>query len=103
MKKDEKELYIKALKIKGLNNQLIVALEENMELSQSITKYIREEKEQLYGKEKLIEKIAEEICDVEIMCAQLKTSFGIEDSVGFYKKKKLERLEKRLKVMEGKK
>lgn len=97
---DTIKLFKLALKKRGLGYQLIVAIEENMELSQAITKYIRKD-DKLHKEKKLINHIAEEIGDVEIMCAQLKISFNIEKEVDGYKHIKLNRLRKRLELLKN--
>jgi len=96
---DETELYKKAHELKGLSNQLDVALEEAAELIQILVKYRRGvEKKDKYDIEVIKEKIAEELADNEIMANQLKVSFGKEFSnqVDNFKKDKLNRLKTRL-------
>lgn len=43
-----------------------------------------------------LDNIAEEVADVEIMCEQLRYIYDLDKSVDFWKKYKLERLEKRV-------
>ena len=83
----EKGVYKEALDKWGAA-QIIILFEEMAELQKELTKYLR-------GKENRIE-IAEEIADVEIMLAQMKILFGIEEGVERYKKLKIQRLQERL-------
>jgi len=84
----EKEIYRQALEKWGYH-QRTIALEEMAELQKEICKNIR-------GYDNRIE-IAEEIADVEIMLAQMKILFGIEELVDINKKYKLKRLAERVK------
>ncbi|MBZ4656499.1 MAG: hypothetical protein JG759_1047 [Thermoanaerobacter sp.] len=81
--KDKCKLYRQALEKWG-TAQIIIAFEEMAELQKKLCKALR-------GKENRIE-IAEEIADVEIMLAQMKILFGIEEGVRRHKQLKLNRL-----------
>ena len=96
-----KELYTKALKIKGELSQLDISVEECAEYIQSLIK-IKRCKEGLYEKEVAIEKSVEEASDVVIMIEQMLVTFDKEKLFNDIKKRKLERLEKRLKMLEEK-
>ncbi len=96
---ETKKLYQKALRLKGLENQLDITIEEISELLQAIIKW-RRAKIESYEKIVLVEHLSEEIGDTEIMLEQLKLSFNIEKEVDEFKNKKLKRLEKRLKILE---
>lgn len=83
-----KELYDKVLNKWGLEKQLIVAIEEMAELQKELTKILRNQGD--------IDRLAEEVADVEIMLEQVRYFYGLGLSVETVKKLKLERLEKRL-------
>lgn len=85
---DEREVYKQALEKWGAEAQICMVFEEMAELQKELCKALR-------GKENRIE-IAEEIADVEIMLAQMKILFGIEEGVERYKKLKIQRLQERL-------
>lgn len=93
---DKKEIYKKALKIWGIETQIMMVVEECSELLFTISKWMR-------GKYKA-DKLVEEIADVEIMLEQLKIIAGISDTeVQSEKNKKIQRLEDKLKnIMEVK-
>lgn len=102
---DEKlknELYKAAHELKGLSNQLDVALEEAAELIQAIIKYRRGlEKKDKYDIEVIKEHLAEEVADNEIMLEQLRVSFGkdFDNQVDIFKADKLNRLRVRLDII----
>lgn len=73
----------------GNEAQTKMLLEEMAELQKEICKRWR-------GKDNL-EEIADEVADVEIMLAQTKMIFGIEDAVARHRRMKIERLAQRLK------
>ena len=85
--KDKCKLYRQALEKWG-TAQIIIAFEEMAELQKELSKYLR-------GRENTTE-IAEEIADVEIMLAQMKILFGIDEGVERYKKLKIQRLQERV-------
>lgn len=83
------EIYKRAIETYGKDAQLKMAIEEMAEITQAICKNFR-------GNDN-IENIIEEIADVEIMLAQLKLIYGIEQyKVDMYKGLKHFKLEKRL-------
>ena len=86
--KDKCKLYRQAIEKWGAEAQICMVFEEMAELQKELCKALR-------GKENRIE-IAEEIADVEIMLAQMKILFGIEEGVERYKKLKIQRLQERL-------
>lgn len=94
------ELYERAHKLKGLGPQLDITLEECAELIQAIIKYRRSHDK--YDIEVVKEHLAEEVADVEIMIEQLRVSFGNEFDklVAIYKAQKLNRLRKRLDILD---
>lgn len=85
---DEKNIYRQAIEKWGAEGQITMVFEEMAELQKELCKSLR-------GKENRIE-IAEEMADVEIMLAQMKLLFNIEEGVKRHKKLKLKRLEERL-------
>lgn len=72
----------------GNEAQIKMLLEEMSELQKEVCKFWR-------GKDNLKE-IADEVADVEIMLAQAKMIFGIEDAVAQHRAAKIRRLENRL-------
>jgi hypothetical protein len=93
----EKNLYEKALVMKGETAQIDISVEESAEFIQSLIK-IKRCNEKLYDKEIAIEKMIEESADVMIMINQMIITFQKEKEFEQMKKKKLERLEKRLNI-----
>ena len=86
---NEIKIYKQAIGTYGEDAQMKMCIEEMAELTQAICKSFR-------GKEDL-ENIAEEIADVEIMLAQAKLIFKIDDNEIYQKKEeKIRRLEERL-------
>lgn len=86
--KNEKEIYKQSLEKCETEAQITMVFEEMAELQKELCKSLR-------GKENRIE-IAEEIADVEIMLAQMKLLFNIEEGVRRHKTLKLSRLKDRL-------
>jgi len=91
MKDIEEKVYRQALYKWGSEAQIIMVFEEMAELQKELCKYLRN----VDAIETKL-KIAEEIADVEIMLAQMKILFGIEEGVERYKKLKIQRLQERL-------
>lgn len=92
----EIEVLRQTLRKNGVSEQLTVAMEECAELIQAISKIKR------YGKESaLINNLAEEIADVQIITNELLLIFGCKVKVTAWKKYKLERMEKRLEETEN--
>ena len=84
-----KTIIERAMEKYGFNNQVVVAVEELSELQKELCKSLRGEVS--------IDRIAEELADVEIMLWQVQKLFGIEDKyvqevINF----KLSRLKERL-------
>lgn len=82
-------LYKKAIIKWGIESQLDMLQEEAAELIMSVNKYRR-------GKPWAKSNIAEEIADVEIMCAQIVHGLKLTKALARYKLLKLKRLERRL-------
>ena len=82
------ELYDGLAEFYGVNNQIIIAVEELSELQKELCKALR-------GKKKLVA-ISEEMADVEIMLEQLKRIFQNEDIVKQIRVSKLNRTVARL-------
>nr|DAH30440.1 MAG TPA: nucleoside triphosphate pyrophosphohydrolase [Caudoviricetes sp.] len=79
----------------GRVNQVIKTVEELSELSQALCKILTSKFTD--DRSEFFENIFEEMADVEIMLEQCKMIFyKSEDKINDYKKKKIERLEKRL-------
>ena len=79
----------------GRVNQVIKTVEELSELSQALCKILTSKFTD--DNSEIFENIFEEIADVEIMLEQCKMIFyKSEDKINDYKKKKIERLERRL-------
>ena len=91
---DTGKLYWSAIKTFGVDLQLAVAIEEMAELTKAIVKIRRVADD--YGKtQAALENLLEEIADVDIMIDQLKIMWGPKQ-VEEYRRKKLERLDRRL-------
>ena len=84
-----KLLYLRAINQWGYEAQLDMALEEMLELSLELRRFMRN------GGEWDAEKIEEEIADVEIMIGQLKLIFN-EKNIRRIKVRKKKRLARRL-------
>ena len=84
----EVEIIRSALRCFGTQPQMVVAIEEMSELQKELCKLLR-------GSANM-EHIAEEIADVEIMLAQVKEAFQLENNVKKYKYFKLCRLDSRI-------
>ena len=82
------QLYKRVLDVFGINNQLMVTVEECSELIKECSK--------MYRQRGNIEHLSEEIADVLIMCEQLIKHYGIKPQVEMMMQKKLERLNQRL-------
>jgi len=93
--KENIDLYRKARKKWGLDNQLIILIEECGELIHATTKYMRE----ITNRDQIIEEIA----DVLIMIEQVACSLAIHRQVTRAKIDKIERLKERLKQDDKKK
>ena len=93
-KKDERDIYVRALNLWGNAAQIAIAIEELGELIVKLAKSDRRHNGST------TDEIVEEIADVEIMMSQLRILFG-DDLVEAAKIKKLERLEERVKYGEG--
>ena len=97
MKTTERESHnakvcFKAIKKFGEQSQLDIAIEELSELIKAILKTRRITKE---SKSKLIEDVASELADVQIVCFQVQHIFGIENNaISEIINSKIDRLEK---------
>lgn len=90
-----KEIMQLAIDSYGRVNQVIKTVEELSELSQALCKILTSKF--THDNSEIFENIFEEIADVEIMLEQCKMIFyKSEDKINDYKKKKIERLERRL-------
>lgn len=81
----KKELYMKTIYKFGVTNQIDKAIEECLELVQTLIKF----------KQNRMNNVEEEVADVEIMCEQLRMLFN-EEMINAFKAQKLDRLEKRV-------
>ena len=90
---NKEELYKLALETYGDEAQINQGIEEMAELIQAVNKFRRMRNPVTF------DNIAEEIADVEIMMDQYKQIYGItENEIILLKKRKLDRLAKRLGV-----
>ena len=90
---NKEELYKLAIETYGDEAQINQGIEEMAELIQAVNKFRRMRNPVTF------DKIAEEIADVEIMMDQYKQIYGItENEIILLKKRKLDRLAKRLGV-----
>ena len=80
-------LFAKARKKWGEQSQIVMGLEETAELQKELCKIYR-------GDNSLerLNKLAEEIADVELMCDQLDYMFGLANKIQEYRTEKLNRL-----------
>jgi NTP pyrophosphatase (non-canonical NTP hydrolase) len=85
---ERKQVYSKALCTYGMENQLIIAIEEMDELTKEICKLFRGQQN--------TEAIAEEVADVTIMMEQIRYIFNINDEVSAMMDMKIERLQERI-------
>lgn len=91
---DDERIMRQAIETYGVQAQCDVAIEEMAELTKAIVKIRRVADD--YGKtQAALDNLMEEIADVDIMIDQLKIMWGPKQ-VEEYRKKKLERLERRL-------
>ena len=87
MEKEERTVCVLAVEKFGPESQINMALEECAELIDALCKFRRERVGTL--------DVITEIADVQIMCEQLAYMFG-EQTVADERKRKIERLQKRL-------
>lgn len=92
MEQDERTVCVLAVEKFGPESQINMALEECAELIDALCKFRRERVGTL--------DVITEIADVQIMCEQLAYMFG-EQTVEDERKRKIERLRKRLTRYEG--
>jgi NTP pyrophosphatase (non-canonical NTP hydrolase) len=85
--------YFQALSQWGLENQLLVAIEEMSEVQKAITKLVRASEG---NHEDALNNLAEEIADATIMLEQLRYIYGIDDKVAAMMDNKIFRLEERI-------
>jgi NTP pyrophosphatase (non-canonical NTP hydrolase) len=94
-------LYEKAISRWGYESQMRIALEEMLELSHAIMKFLRAMGDLNTDWEKMDIKVEEEIADVEIMMAQLRLVFNGK-RISKIKARKLRRLQKLLEKVNDK-
>ena len=83
-KEEENKIYREAIEFFGVTSQKIMVIEEMSELTKELCKELRDRGD--------IEHIADELADVEITLAQLKSIYDIHDMVEEHKDFKLRRL-----------
>lgn len=88
-----KELYRLALSTYGAQAQTMMVMEEMAELQKELCKHARDKENRA--------QIAEEIADVQIMLEQMELLHDCEGLVAEFKAQKLDRLEKRLRGVDG--
>lgn len=85
---ERERIYRRAIDTFGELNQKVIATEEMAELIKELSKSFRGQPNR--------DAIAEEVADVSIMLEQLCMIYDIKDAVEVWKRRKLDRLEKRL-------
>lgn len=85
---ERERIYQKAIETFGELNQKMIAMEEMSELTKELSKNFRGQPNR--------DAIAEEVADVGIMLEQLCMIYDIKDAVEVWRRRKLDRLEKRL-------
>lgn len=86
----DESVFLDALNTYGMREQITMVFEEMSELQKELCKYLR-------GDDAVtIANIAEEIADVEIMLAQMKLFFKCSAEVADWRKRKIDRLQRRL-------
>lgn len=90
-KTDKVDIYLAALNRFGKENQVLVCLEELAELQHALCKVMRHGLD-----EEKLDKLAEEIADVEITLEQMRLAFKISTQVEKWKTRKLNRLQERI-------
>ena len=88
-------IYKKAIKLWGIDSQMMMAVEEASELIKAICKLRR-----TGVTAETVNNLAEEIADMEIMLEQLKIMFYLTEGVGKWKKYKINRLSQMIKEAE---
>jgi NTP pyrophosphatase (non-canonical NTP hydrolase) len=88
----EQEIFKKAIEQWGETLQLVMSLEETAELQKEVCKVIRGDRSNIR-----MDKLAEEIADVEITTRQLKWMFDLGEAVIMQTEYKLRRIEGMLK------
>lgn len=83
-KEEENKIYREAIEFFGVTSQKIMVIEEMSELTKELCKELRDRGD--------IEHIADELADVEITLAQLKSIYDIHGMVEEHKDFKLRRL-----------
>ena len=92
------EILSKAIEHYGIENQLLVAMEEANKFSQAISKYLRSKCKD--DDVEVRQHIIEEMADVLIMAEQVKMILAIQDyEIELYKDYKLNRLNNRIKEL----
>ena len=91
---DDERIMQQAIETYGVQAQCDVAIEEMAELTKAIMK-IRRVADDYEKTQAALDNLLEEIADVDIMIDQLKIMWG-QKQVEEYRRKKLERLERRL-------
>lgn len=94
MAPDDERIMQQAIETYGVQAQCDVAIEEMAELTKAIMK-IRRVADDYEKTQSALDNLLEEIADVDIMVDQLKIMWGSRE-VEEYRRKKLERLERRL-------
>lgn len=93
MEMSKTELYRLALSTYGAQAQTMMVMEEMAELQKELCKHARDKENRA--------QIAEEIADVQIMLEQMELLHDCEGLVAGFKAQKLDRLEKRLRGVDG--
>lgn len=86
---NKQDIYVKAIETFGVPSQVDMLIEEMAELTQALLKWRR-------GREGSFANVHEEVVDVEIVLAQIKTGLN-PAALDSWKNKKLARLQERIK------
>lgn len=88
-----------AIRKYGLKNQVIQAIQELSELQKVLTKIILDDRPEIMPAD-LEEQLIDELADVEIMTAQMRIGYGVENKIAGRIVTKLERLSARMRTKE---
>lgn len=94
----KQNIYQEALEKFGIDSQVIMTFEEMAELQKVLCKFLRNNK---IITPEILDHVADEIADVEVMLSQMKEHFQCKELVKRKKIFKLNRLAKRLKKYGG--
>ena len=91
---DRNSLYLRAIKLWGIEAQTLMVIEEMAELQKALCKFWRS------GFRENHSQVVDEIADVEIMLEQLRLILPWSEAVNTAKRQKIERLRTRIELAE---